>query len=133
MTLRATAAGDVRPCTAYLMGCQAAAEKIYRRDPAVMLYAPLRTMIYIDSGDRTRFAVDQPSTVCAGFAGFADPAIAGLGTGLDRQLAALLEALGVEASHVLGATDPAEATSVWSSSSLPLCTAEAWVVLESLA
>jgi hypothetical protein len=74
------------------MGCQAA---IYRRDPAVMLDAPLRTMIYIDSGDRTRFAVDQPSTV---FAGFADPAIAGLGTGLDRQLAALLEALGVEAN-----------------------------------
>ena len=88
-----------------------------------MLYAPLRTMIYIDSGDRTRFAVDQPSTVFAGFAGFADPAIAGLGTGLDRQLAALLEALGVEANQVLGAADPAGATSVWCSSSLPLCTA----------
>jgi hypothetical protein len=84
MTPRATAAGDLRPCTAYLMGCQAAAEKIYRRDPAVMLYAPLRTLIYIDSGDRTRFAVDQPSTV---FAGFADPAIAGLGARLDQQFA----------------------------------------------
>jgi hypothetical protein len=108
MTPRTTAAGDVRPCTAYLMGCQAVAEKIYRRDPGVMLYAPLRTLIYIDSGDRTRFAVDQPSTVLAGFA---DPVIAGLGADLDRQLAALLEGLGVEANQVLGAIDPAGARS----------------------
>jgi hypothetical protein len=108
LTPRATAAGDVRPCTAYLMGCHAVAEKIYRRDPAVMLYAPLRALIYIDSGDRTRFAVDQPSTVLTGFA---DPAIAGFGADLDRQLAALLEALGVEANQVLGAADPAGARS----------------------
>jgi hypothetical protein len=108
LTPRTTVASDLRPCTAYLMGCHAVAEKIYRRNPAVMLYAPLRTLIYIDSGDRTRFAVDQPSTVLAGFA---DPAIAGLGVGLDRQLAALLEALGVEANQVLGAADPAGARS----------------------
>jgi hypothetical protein len=38
-------ASDLRPCTAYLIGCHAVAEKIYRRDPAVMLYAPLRTLI----------------------------------------------------------------------------------------
>jgi hypothetical protein len=42
------------------------------RDPVVMLYAPLRTLIYIDSADRTRLAVDQPSTV---YASFADPVI----------------------------------------------------------
>jgi hypothetical protein len=108
LTSRTPAAGDFRPCTAYLMGSHAVAEKIYRRDPAVMLYASLRTLIYIDFGDRTRFAVDQPSTVLAGFA---DPAIAGLGAGLDRQLAALLEALGVETNQVLGAADPAGATS----------------------
>ena len=53
-----------------------------------MLYAPLRALIYIDSGDRTRFAVDQPSTVLAGFA---DPAIAELGADLDHQLAELLK------------------------------------------
>jgi hypothetical protein len=106
MTPRATAAGELRPCTAYLMGCHAVVEKIYRQDPAVMLYAPLRTLIYIDSADRTRFAVDQPSTVLAGFA---DPAIAGLGAALDRQLAELLDALGVETNQVLGAADPAGA------------------------
>jgi hypothetical protein len=59
------------------------------------LYAPLRALIYIDSGDRTRFAVDQPSTVMAGFA---DPAIAELGADLDHQRAELLKALSVGAA-----------------------------------
>ena len=98
MTPSMTTAGELRPCTAYLMGNHAIAEEIYRHDPAVMLYAPLRTLIYIDSGDRTRFAVDQPSTV---FASFADPAIAEVGIDLDRQLAQLLDGLGVPASPVL--------------------------------
>jgi hypothetical protein len=98
MTPRITTAGERRPCTAYLMGCPPITEKIYRHDPAMMLYAPLRALIYIDSGDRTRFAVDQPSTVLAGFA---DPAIADLGADLDHQLAELLKALGVGAAEVL--------------------------------
>jgi uncharacterized protein (DUF302 family) len=98
MTPLMTTAGERRPCTAYLMGCPAIAEKIYRQDPAVMLYSPLRALIYIDSGDQTQFAVDQPSTV---FAGFAEPAVAELGTDLDHQLAELLEALGVKATEVL--------------------------------
>jgi hypothetical protein len=99
-----TADGELRPCTGYLMGSQAIAEKIYRQDPAVMLYAPLRALIYIDASDRTRFAVDQPSTV---FASFADPAIARLGNGLDGQLAELLEAVGVQAGPLLkGSTCP---------------------------
>jgi hypothetical protein len=72
MTALVTEEGELRPCTGYLMGNHAIAEKIYRQDPAVMLYAPLRTLIYIDTDDRTRFAVDQPSTV---FASFADPAV----------------------------------------------------------
>jgi hypothetical protein len=41
--------------------------------PATQLYPPLRSLIYIDCGDRTRFAVEQFSTV---FACFADPVIA---------------------------------------------------------
>jgi Domain of unknown function DUF302 len=94
------ARGELRPCTAYLMGNPAIAEDMYRTDPAVALYAPLRTLIYIDSADRTRFAVDQPSTV---FAGFADPAIADAGLSLDRQLAGLLDALGVPPGPVLRA------------------------------
>ena len=41
-------AGDPARCTAYLMGNQTIAEQMYRHDPSVMLYAPLRTAIYID-------------------------------------------------------------------------------------
>jgi hypothetical protein len=95
MTPTMTTAGDMRPCTAYLMGLHAIPEDIYRRDPAVLLYTPLRTLIYIDGDDRTRFAVDQPSAV---FAGFADLVIAEHGLELDRQLARLLDTLGVEPS-----------------------------------
>jgi hypothetical protein len=102
-----TAGGELRPGTAYLMGHDAVAEKIYRQDPAVMLYTPLRTLIYVDLNDRTRFTVDQPSTV---FASFAEPAIAEYGVDLDRQLADLLSALGVEATPVLAAASTAPPT-----------------------
>ena len=94
MTPELTGPGDLRPCTAYLMGHHALPEQAYLRDPAVMLYAPLRALIYIDLTDRTRLAVDQPSTV---YASFADPVITELGRDLDRQLAGLLGSLGVEA------------------------------------
>lgn len=102
-----TTGGELRPGTAYLMGHHAVAETIYRQDPAVMLYTPLRTLIYIDLNDRTRLAVDQPSTV---FASFAEPAIAEYGIDLDRQLAELLSALGVEATPVLAAASMTPAT-----------------------
>jgi hypothetical protein len=94
MTPELTGPGDLRPCTAYLMGHHAIPEKAYLRDPAVMLYAPLRTLIYIDPANRTRLAVNQPSTV---YVSFADPIITELGRDLDRQLAGLLGSLGVEA------------------------------------
>jgi hypothetical protein len=45
---------------------------MYRHDPSVMLYAPLRTAIYVGAADRTRFAGDKPSTVFASFASPAD-------------------------------------------------------------
>ena len=89
MTPLMTTAAERRPCTAYLMGCPTIAEKVCRRDPAVMLCAPLRALIYIDPGGRTRFAAGQPGTV---FAGFADQAIAELGAGLGHQFAELLKA-----------------------------------------
>ena len=94
MTPEPTGPGELRPCTAYLMGHHALPHQAYFHDPAVMLYAPLRTLIYIDPADRTRLAVDQPSTV---YASFADPVITELGRDLDRQLARLLGSLGVEA------------------------------------
>lgn len=94
-----TPAGELRPCTGYLMG-HAIPEKLCRQEPTVMLYSPLRTLVYIDSRDRTGFAVDQPSTMLAGFT---DPAIGVLGADLDHRLAELLDSLGVEASQIIRA------------------------------
>jgi len=85
-------AGDAGRCTAYMMGNHVIAERIYRHDPTVMLYAPLRTVIYTDADDLAWFAIDQPSTV---FASFSDPAITTVGLELDAKLASLLDALGV--------------------------------------
>jgi hypothetical protein len=96
MTPELTGPGEPRPCTAYLMGHHAILEKAHLHDPAVLLYAPLRTLIYIDSADRTRLAVDQPSAV---YASFADPVITELGRDLDRRLVELLDALGVDAGR----------------------------------
>jgi hypothetical protein len=98
MTSLMTTSGDPRACTGYLMGSRDSTDGRYGQDPAVLLYVPLRTLIYIDSADRTRFAVDQPSTVLAGFP---DPLIGQLGTALDRQLAGLLGALGVSTGQAL--------------------------------
>jgi hypothetical protein len=114
MTTLITEEGEPWPCTRYLMGNRALADDIYRQDPGVMLYAPLNTLIYLDSEGRTRFAVDQPSTV---FAAFGDPAIAELGLDLDGRLAELLDALGIQASSLLGAARPALAASSPSSNS----------------
>jgi hypothetical protein len=100
-----TEEGEPRPCTRYLMGNRILADNIYRRNPGVMLYA-LNTLVYVDNDDRTRFAVDQPSTV---FAAFGDPAIAELGVDLDGRLAELLDVLGIPASSLLGATRPSAA------------------------
>jgi len=105
---RMTGAGELRPGTAYLMGTDAVSERVYRQNPAMMLYVPLRVLIYIDATDRTRFAVDQPSTLLSGFA---DPDIAQAGRDLDRRLAGLLGALGITAGRLLRAAAwPATAT-----------------------
>ena len=85
-------AGDSPRCSSYLMGNHTIAERMYRHDPAIMLYAPLRTAIHEDADGTTWFSVDQPSTR---FSSFGDPAITKVGLELDRKLAALLEHLGV--------------------------------------
>ncbi|SPM32740.1 Uncharacterized conserved protein, DUF302 family [Mycobacterium rhizamassiliense] len=84
-------AGDGGRCVEYLMGNHTVAEKMYRYDPAILLYAPLRTAIVEYAGGATWFTVDQPSTR---FGSFDTPEIAAVGIELDRKLAALLEHLG---------------------------------------
>jgi hypothetical protein len=93
-------AGDGGRCVLYLMGNHTIAERMYRHDPAAMLYAPLRTVICTGSDGRTRFAVDQPSTVFASF-GIRD--ITEVGIELDRKLASLLKALGAPVPGALAA------------------------------
>ena len=85
-------AGNSRRCVEYLMGNHTIAERMYRHDPAIMLYAPLRTAIHEDASGATWFSVDQPSTR---FGSFGDPAIAKVGVELDGKLARLLEHLGL--------------------------------------
>jgi hypothetical protein len=80
-------AGDHGRCVEYLMGNHTIAEKMYRYDPAILLYAPLRTAIVEDADGVTWFTVDQPSTR---FASFGRPQITAVGIELDRKLAALL-------------------------------------------
>jgi hypothetical protein len=72
----------------YMMGNNIIVERMFRHHPGVMLYAPLRTAIYLDADDRTHFSIDQPSTR---FASFGDPRIAAVGLELDTKLAELLE------------------------------------------
>src|SRR5262249_18489941 len=55
-------AGESGRCIEYLMGNHTIAQPMYRQNPAILLYAPLRTAIYVDAEDATRFTVDQPST-----------------------------------------------------------------------
>src|SRR3984893_14463020 len=93
-------AGNTARCTAYLMGNHIIAEQMYRHDPAIMLYVPLRTVIYAGPDDRAFFAADQPSTEVASFG---PPPVTQVGIGLDRKLTALLDALDVPVDETLDA------------------------------
>jgi hypothetical protein len=85
-------AGHKARSVVYLMGNHTIAETMYRINPGIMLYAPLRTVLYEDLDGHTHFATDQPSDQ---FNSFGDPDIAATGRLLDQKLAALLSALGV--------------------------------------
>jgi uncharacterized protein (DUF302 family) len=82
------------------MGNHTIAERMYRHDPGIILYAPLRTAIHEDADGTAWFSVDQPSTR---FASFGDPAITTVGLELDHKLAALLEHLGAPVPPALAA------------------------------
>jgi Domain of unknown function DUF302 len=79
--------------TEYLMGNHTIAERMFRHDPAVMLHAPLRTLLYADPDGDTKLAVDQPGLI---FASYDNPQIAEVGSELDSLLAQLITLLGGE-------------------------------------
>jgi hypothetical protein len=92
-------AGHKARSVVYLMGNHTIAETMYGHNPGVMLYAPLRTVLYEDLDGGAHFAVDRPSDQ---FGSFGDPDIAATGKLLDEKLAALLAGLGVPVSAGLG-------------------------------
>jgi hypothetical protein len=92
-------AGDTARCTAYLMGNHTIAERMYRHDPAVMLYAPLRTLIRADDRGTAWFMLDQPSSL---FASFGIPEIGRVGAELDSKVLALLKDLDVSTTPSAG-------------------------------
>jgi len=77
--------------TEYLMGNHTIAERMFHHDPAVMLHAPLRTVIYADIDGDTKLAVDQPSLL---FASYDNPDIEQVGYRLDYLLALLIINMG---------------------------------------
>ncbi|MFF7140896.1 hypothetical protein [Streptomyces nodosus] len=90
-------------CSEYLMGNHVTAQGMFHHDPAVMLHAPLRTVLYADAEGRTHLNVDQPSSH---FASYGRPEVTEVGRRLDRQLADLLELLGAEVPEVLRSAVP---------------------------
>ncbi len=97
-------AGHTTSCVAYLMGNHAIAERMYRQDPRVMNYAPLRVEITRGSDGVTRFTIDVPSRQ---FASFQDVSIAAVGQLLDQKVAALLQHLRVAVPDELTMHPPA--------------------------
>ncbi len=85
-------AGHGTACTTYLMGNHVFAEMMFRHDPGILLYAPLRVVIFEDKQGNTHLAVDQPSTR---FDTFGNPDIAAVGRMLDERLADLVAVLGL--------------------------------------
>jgi hypothetical protein len=78
--------------TEYLMGNHVIAETMYRHDPAVALYVPLRCAIY-EGDDGTHFAIEQPSTTLSSLG---RDEITEVGIDLDHKLARLLTVLSIE-------------------------------------
>jgi len=71
----------------YLMGNHTIAERMFRRDPTVLMYVPLRTVITSRGNGVTHFSVDRPSSVLSSFG---DDGIAAVGVELDHKVAGLL-------------------------------------------
>jgi len=75
----------------YLMGNHTIAERMFHHDPAVMLHAPLRTVIYADPDGDTKLAVDQPSLL---FHSYESPDVAKVGCRLDYLISLLIINMG---------------------------------------
>jgi hypothetical protein len=93
-------AGHKARSVIYLMGNHTIAETMYRHDPGIMLYAPLRLCLYEDLDGHAHLSIDQPGDQ---FGSFGNADITATGRLLDDKLAALLRRLDVAVPDSLGA------------------------------
>lgn len=85
-------AGDKAFGVAYLMGNNTLMERMYRHEPAILLYAPLHIVIWGDTDGPGYLTFDKPSDQ---FGSFGNTEVSEVGVELDHKLAVLLEHLGV--------------------------------------
>ncbi|MGO4299073.1 hypothetical protein [Leifsonia sp. RAF41] len=90
-TLLMRVAGNTSFCTAYLMGNHVIAERMFRHDPRVMNYAPLRVELTQAGDGPVLFTAELPHLQ---FGSFERPEITDVGRDLSSELAALIRALG---------------------------------------
>lgn len=90
-------AGDEMSCIAYLMGATGT-ERLFRHDPSVMLYSPLRTVVWGPPAGSASFAFDRPNDQ---FASFTSSEIASIGLELNLKLKGLLEHLDLPLPELL--------------------------------
>jgi len=84
--------GNTSSCCEYLMGNYVIAQRAFRFNPLVMLYAPLRIVLFQSAGLPATFVVEQPSTL---FSSLGNDEITSVGVDLDQKLANLFEHLGM--------------------------------------
>jgi uncharacterized protein DUF302 len=94
-------AGHERRAITFLVGNNVIAETMFRHDPGIILYAPMRTAIYESISGRVQFSIDQPSSK---FDSFGNPAIAKVGAQLDAKVAELLRLMSLPVPAELAQT-----------------------------
>jgi hypothetical protein len=83
----------------YSVGNHVIAEQMVRRDPKILLYAPLRILVYGDADGGAVISIDRPSTV---FASLGVREIDDVGSFLDHEIAVILRGIGVDTGEALG-------------------------------
>jgi len=96
--------GITRRSVEYLVGNHALAETMFRRQPGIILYAPLRVTFHADDDGQAIFAIDRPSDL---FGSFEDAELARTGRLIDAKIARILGGLGVPAPSSLVHRDAA--------------------------
>lgn len=91
-------AGITRESAQYFAGNHTIAADMFRSEPGIELYAPLRLLFHADDDGKAVLSTDRPSDL---FGSFDDASLAETGRQLDGKLAALFEGLGVAAPATL--------------------------------